>query len=104
MARITSHFGYPKVEASLLSLRLSNRVRATFPWAVWYSALAPTGEFEKAPLNYIRFGIGARIAKTMIEAINLVDRYPPISSSNCGSSSCEWTITSIATSCRHKTV
>ena len=42
---------------------------ATFPWAVWYSALAPTGEFKKAPLNYIRFGIGARIAKTMIEAI-----------------------------------
>ena len=40
---------------------------ATFPWAVWYSALAPTGEFKKAPLNYIRFGIGARIAKTMIE-------------------------------------
>ena len=42
---------------------------ATFPWAVWYSALAPTGEFKKAPLNYIRFGIGAPIAKTMIEAI-----------------------------------
>ena len=42
---------------------------ATFPWAVWYSALAPTGEFKKAPLNYIRFGIGARIAKTLIEAI-----------------------------------
>ena len=42
---------------------------ATFPWAVWYSALAPTGEFKKAPLNYIRFGIGARIAKTMIESI-----------------------------------
>ena len=42
---------------------------ATFPWAVWYSALAPTGEFKKAPLNYIRFGIGARIAKSMIEVI-----------------------------------
>ena len=42
---------------------------ATFPWAVWYSALAPSGEFKKAPLNYIRFGIGAPIAKTMIEAI-----------------------------------
>ena len=32
-------------------------------------ALAPAGEFRKAPLNYIRFGIGARIAKTLIEAI-----------------------------------
>ena len=42
---------------------------ATFPWAVWYSALTPTGEFKKAPLNYLRFGIGARLAKTMIEAI-----------------------------------
>ena len=40
-----------------------------FSWAVWYSALTPTGELRKAPLNYIRFGIGARIAKTMIEAI-----------------------------------
>ena len=42
---------------------------ATFPWAVWYSALAPTGEFKKAPLNYIHFGIGAPIAKTLIEVI-----------------------------------
>jgi len=42
---------------------------ATFPWAVWYSALAPTGEFKKAPLNYTHFGIGARIAKTLLEAI-----------------------------------
>ncbi len=38
-------------------------------WAVWYSALTPTGEFRKAPLNYNHFGIGARIAKTMIEVI-----------------------------------
>jgi len=42
---------------------------ATFPWAIWYSALAPTGEFKKAPLNYTRFGIGGRIAKTLLEAI-----------------------------------
>ena len=42
---------------------------ATFPWAVWYSALAPAGEFKRAPLNYTHFGIGARIAKTLLEAI-----------------------------------
>ena len=34
----------------MLSLRLSNRL----PEA-WYSALAPTGEFKKAPSNYLRF-------------------------------------------------
>jgi hypothetical protein len=43
--------------------------RATFRWAVWYSTLAPTGEFKKAPVNHIHFRIGARIAKTLIEAI-----------------------------------
>ena len=51
-------------------MRLSNRgAGATFPWAIWYSALAPKGEFKKAPLNYTRFGIGARIANTRLEAI-----------------------------------
>ena len=39
-------------------------------WAVWYSALAPTGEFRKAPVNYIRLSIDGPIAKTMIEIIN----------------------------------
>jgi hypothetical protein len=43
--------------------------RAASPWAVWYSTLAPAGEFRKSPVNYIRLGIGARIAKTMIEVI-----------------------------------
>jgi hypothetical protein len=43
--------------------------RAACPWAIWYSTLAPTGEFKQSPANYLRFGIGARIAKTMIEVI-----------------------------------
>jgi len=43
--------------------------RAASPWAIWYSTLAPAGEFRKSPVNYIRLGIGARIAKTMIEVI-----------------------------------
>jgi hypothetical protein len=38
-------------------------------WALWYSTLAPTGEFKKAPVNYIRFRIGARVAKSLIEVI-----------------------------------
>ena len=45
-------------------------------WAVWYSALTPTGEFRKAPLNYIRFGINPGIAKTLIEAIKTVGSLP----------------------------
>jgi len=43
---------------------------------VWYSALTPTGEFRKAPLNYIRFGINPGIAKTLIEAIKTVGSLP----------------------------
>jgi len=42
---------------------------AAFRWALWYSTLAPTGEFKKAPVNYIRFRIGARVAKPLIEVI-----------------------------------
>ena len=38
-------------------------------WTVWYSALTPTGEFRKAPVNHTRLGINPGIAKTMIEAI-----------------------------------
>jgi len=43
--------------------------RAAFSWALWYSTLAPTGELKKAPVNVIRFRIGARIAKPLIEVI-----------------------------------
>jgi hypothetical protein len=43
--------------------------RAASPWAVWYSTLIPKGEFKKTPVNYIRFGIGVRVAKAMIEVI-----------------------------------
>ena len=43
--------------------------RAAFSWALWYSTLAPTGELKKAPVNFIRFRIGARIAKPLIEVI-----------------------------------
>ena len=43
--------------------------RAACRWAVWYSTLAPTGEFKRAPGNYTRFRIGAHIAKPMIEVI-----------------------------------
>src|SRR5688572_26890627 len=61
--------------------------RAASPWAVWYSTLAPAGEFRKSPMNYIRLRIGAHIAKTMIEVIksggslpaNLVEQLPILS-------------------------
>ena len=39
-------------------------------WAIWYSALTPTGEFRKAPVNHNLLGMDHRIAKTMIEIFN----------------------------------
>jgi len=43
--------------------------RTGFPWAKWYSELAPDGEFRKVPGDYDRLGIPNGIARTMIELI-----------------------------------
>ena len=38
-----------------------------FPWAMRYHAQAPSGEFRKAPGNYIRLWIDTAVAKSMID-------------------------------------
>jgi hypothetical protein len=42
---------------------------ADLPWAVWYSTLAPSGEFKRAPRDYMRLGIDEPTAKQMIRLI-----------------------------------
>jgi hypothetical protein len=40
---------------------------ADLPWAFWYSTLAPSGEFKRAPRDYMRLGIDEPTAKRMIQ-------------------------------------
>ena len=48
-----------------------------FPWALCYQAGVPWGDFRKVPGNYMRLGIDAAVAQTMIDVIMRGGTLPP---------------------------